>query len=167
MSKFPPTSVQSISVIGSESSNLCSKESSTRSHWILDDANIEPSKLIISPPINQVPLTGELIVVADSESLPGGGSIITPPPSSVRGVHLRKSAVSTAQDASANPKPHLSFHVLPVVSGDWEEGSVLTSLEFLKISLTSCGVRLLSACSIIATIPEITGVDIEVPSFES
>ena len=82
---------------------------------------------------------------------PVGGGVIIPPPPPSRGVQDRSNEKSIAQDASTNPKPHLLFHLSEISGSDT---SPLDSLEFLKMSLTSCGSRSGFACSISATTPD-------------
>ena len=70
----------------------------------------------------------------------------------------------TAHDASSSPKPHSSFHLSEVSEA---LGLPFSSLEFLRISFISTGVRLESACNINATTPDTIGVAIDVPSLDS
>ena len=90
--------------------------------------------------------------------------MMTPPPPPVRGEHVLPRTVSTAQEASINPKPHSLFHLSETPGSEAEP---FCSLELRRISLISIGLRLESACSISATTPDTNGVAIEVPSLDS
>ena len=118
--------------------------------------------LSILPVNHHVPFSGSVSVIPSSDSF--GGSIMTPPPPPVRGEQVLPRTVSTAHEASINPKPHSSFHLSETLGSEAEP---FCSLELRSMSLTSIGLRLESACSISATTPDTNGVAIDVPSLDS